>query len=52
MAAPLAESLIFTVLPLIFMITMAFTNYSKVKDHLTLFDWVAFCQLQKDFELQ
>lgn len=47
MAAPLAGILIFTVLPLIFMITMAFTNYSKVKDHLTLFDWVGFANFRK-----
>ncbi len=30
----------FTVLPLIFMICMAFTNYSKIDNHLMLFDWV------------
>ncbi len=30
----------FTVLPLIFMICMAFTNYSKIGNHLVLFDWV------------
>lgn len=29
-----------TVLPLIFMICMAFTNYSKIDSHLMLFDWV------------
>jgi arabinogalactan oligomer/maltooligosaccharide transport system permease protein len=29
-----------TVLPLIFMICMAFTNYSKLGNHLNLFDWV------------
>ncbi len=29
-----------TILPLIFMICMAFTNYSKIDDHLVLFDWV------------
>ena len=29
-----------TILPLIFMICMAFTNYSKINDHLVLFDWV------------
>src|SRR5699024_12128940 len=27
-------------LPLIFMICMAFTNYSKIDNHLVLFDWV------------
>lgn len=30
----------FTILPLIFMICMAFTNYSKIGNHLMLFDWV------------
>lgn len=30
----------FTVLPLVFMICMAFTNYSKIGSHLMLFDWV------------
>ena len=30
----------FTILPLIFMICMAFTNYSKIDGHLMLFDWV------------
>lgn len=29
-----------TVLPLIFMICMAFTNYSRIGNHLVLFDWV------------
>lgn len=37
----------FTILPLIYMISMAFTNYSKLegadgKTHLVLFDWVGF----------
>ncbi|MDE7243441.1 MAG: sugar ABC transporter permease [Oscillospiraceae bacterium] len=31
---------VLTILPLIFMICMAFTNYSKIGDHLVLFDWV------------
>lgn len=30
----------FTVLPLAFMICMAFTNYSRINNHLVLFDWV------------
>lgn len=30
----------FTILPLVFMICMAFTNYSKLDSHLMLFDWV------------
>ncbi|MDO5410551.1 MAG: sugar ABC transporter permease [Lachnospiraceae bacterium] len=33
---------ILTILPLIFMICMAFTNYSKMDNHLMLFDWVGF----------
>lgn len=40
----MTPSLIFifglTVLPLIFMICMAFTNYSRIDNHLVLFDWV------------
>lgn len=40
MFLPFAGILVFTILPLIYMITMAFTNYSKVDDHLLLFDWV------------
>lgn len=47
MALPLTGILAFTVLPLIFMITMAFTNYSKVDDHLTLFDWVGLANFAK-----
>ncbi len=31
---------IFTVLPLLYMMAMAFTNYSKEDNHLILFDWV------------
>jgi len=40
MFLPLTGILIFTVLPLLFMIPMAFTNYSDINNHLTLFDWV------------
>ena len=47
MTLPLTGILAFTVLPLIFMITMAFTNYSKVDDHLTLFDWVGLTNFVK-----
>lgn len=31
---------VLTILPLVFMICMAFTNYSKIDNHLVLFDWV------------
>ncbi|HHW21473.1 MAG TPA: sugar ABC transporter permease [Clostridiaceae bacterium] len=37
---PIAGVLIFTVLPLIFMMSMAFTNYSVENSKLVLFDWV------------
>lgn len=47
MTGPMAGILIFTVLPLIFMMSMAFTNYSKVDDHLILFDWVGFDNFAK-----
>ncbi len=40
MAFPLIGIMAFTVVPLIFMISMAFTSYSKEDQHLTLFDWV------------
>ncbi|MBD5546613.1 MAG: sugar ABC transporter permease [Lachnospiraceae bacterium] len=42
LALPITGVLVFTVLPLVFMISMAFTNYSKLDDHLVLFDWVGF----------
>ena len=37
---PFAMLMVFTVVPLVYMMLMAFTNYSKVGNHLTLFDWV------------
>ncbi len=40
MTPPMVLISLFTILPLIFMICMAFTNYSKIDDHLMLFDWV------------
>lgn len=42
MSLPFAGIIIFSILPLVFMISMAFTNYSKIDEHLTLFDWVGF----------
>ncbi len=47
MAPPLAGVLLFTILPLIFMISMAFTNYSKYEEHLVLFDWVGLVNFAK-----
>ncbi len=40
MAPPFLCILIFTIIPLVYMISMAFTNYSKIDSHLVLFDWV------------
>ncbi len=40
MTPPMIFIVAFTILPLIFMICMAFTNYSKIDSHLVLFDWV------------
>ena len=40
MTPPTAFVFIFTILPLVFMICMAFTNYSRIDNHLMLFDWV------------
>ena len=40
MLPPFAMIAIFTMIPLVYMMLMAFTNYSAVGDHLLLFDWV------------
>lgn len=37
---PFIGILVFTIMPLLFMIPMAFTNYSIIDNHLVLFDWV------------
>lgn len=47
MFIPMTGIIAFTVLPLIFMIAMAFTNYSKIDDHLVLFDWVGLANFAK-----
>ena len=47
LAAPIMGVLIFTILPLLYNITMAFTNYSKVNEHLVLFDWVGLANFKK-----
>lgn len=39
---PALGIVIFTILPIVFMMCMAFTNYSRVGGHLVLFDWVGF----------
>ena len=40
MTPPTAFVFVFTILPLVFMICMAFTNYSRIDNHLMLFNWV------------
>lgn len=47
---PVGGVLIFTILPLVFMISMAFTNYSKVDSHLVLFDWVGLENFKQLFD--
>ena len=42
MAPPFVMMAVFTIIPLVYMMLMAFTNYSMVNDHLILFDWVGF----------
>ena len=40
MTLPTLCLVVFIILPIIYMMCMAFTNYSKEGDHLVLFDWV------------
>ena len=40
MSLPTLCLVVFTILPIVYMMCMAFTNYSKEGDHLVLFDWV------------
>ncbi len=47
LSLPVIGILIFNILPLIFMICMAFTNYSKLDKHLVLFDWVGLENFRK-----
>lgn len=48
---PIVGILGFTILPLVFMICMAFTNYSKQGDHLVLFNWVGFENFAKVLDI-
>ena len=50
MTPPFVCLVIFTVIPLIYMISMAFTNYSEVGDKLILFDWVGFESFAQIFD--
>ena len=50
MFLPFAALLIFTIVPLIYMMLMAFTNYGRAGDHLTLFDWVGLANFRSLFD--
>ncbi len=52
LALPLIGILVFTVLPLLYNITMAFTNYSKSGEKEVLFDWVGFNTFAKILNFQ
>ena len=47
LALPVTGVLAFTILPLVFMISMAFTSYSKQGDKLVLFEWVGLENFKK-----
>ncbi len=47
MALPFLGILVFNIVPLVFMICMAFTSYSKEDNHLTLFDWNGLTQFRR-----
>lgn len=44
---PITGILLFTILPIIFMISMAFTNYSVLNNKMVLFDWVGFSNFKR-----
>lgn len=47
LSLPILGVLTFTVLPLVFMTSMAFTNYSVLDNKLVLFDWVGLNNFQR-----
>lgn len=47
MTLPCVGILVFNIVPLVFMISMAFTSYSKEGSHLTLFDWNGLTQFAR-----
>ena len=52
LALPLAGILTFTILPLVFMILQAFTNYSDEGNKLNKFDWVGLDSFKQVFDLE
>jgi len=51
MSLPCAGILIFNIVPLVYMISMAFTTYSKEDEHLMLFDWDGLHQFSRVLSL-
>ncbi len=52
MTVPFLSLVVFTMIPLVYMMMMAFTNYSEVGGHLILFDWVGFENFKSVFSSQ
>ncbi|MCR5793811.1 MAG: sugar ABC transporter permease [Solobacterium sp.] len=52
MSLPCLGILVFNIVPLAFMICMAFTTYSKEDNHLTLFDWNGLVQFGRVLNMQ
>ena len=50
MLPPFGMMVVFTMVPLFYMMLMAFTNYSAVNDHLILFDWVGIDNFKAIFD--
>ena len=50
MFLPFAALTIFTIVPLVYMMLMAFTNYARAGDHLILFDWVGLANFKSLFD--
>ncbi|AVM42510.1 carbohydrate ABC transporter permease [Fastidiosipila sanguinis] len=51
LSLPVLGTLTFSVLPLIFMISMAFTSYSRETNSLVLFDWTGFDNFSRVLQL-
>ena len=51
MSLPCLGILIFNIVPLVYMISMAFTTYSKEDEHLMLFDWDGLHQFSRVLSL-
>lgn len=51
LSLPILGILAFTILPLIFMTSMAFTNYSALDNKLVLFDWVGLANFKRIFNM-